>query len=168
MIETLAQSAPTCPGPKLPSCHCSCATYATFGRYYNMNTPPPIPSLLPVITADASRAFAKQAATVSLAAPFVGMGVNILSQQAIQGNRAAMVIVGCTAMLLIVAGFLLGIMALVQTKRYGRQGIFGKAIAGVCINGLLIGLMLISIPGLKKAAERAKEIQRERLQQQQP
>ena len=78
-----------------------------------------------------------------------------------------MMILGCTAILLILAGFVLGIVALVQTKKHGKEGIFGKAIAGVCVNGLLIALMLISIPGLIKAVERAKEKQRQRLQQQQ-
>lgn len=102
----------------------------------------------------------------SFAAPFVGIAVNVFSQAAVRGNRLGMMIVGCTAILLILSGFVLGVVALVLTKKQGRQGILGRAIAGICINGLLIALMLISIPAFIKAAERAKEMQRQ--QQQQP
>jgi ABC-type molybdate transport system permease subunit len=133
-----------------------------------MNPPPVIPPSPPTIPGHSPRAsFAKQAATFSLLAPFVGMGVNIFTQLGAREHPIALAIVGGTAVLLILAGFVLGIVALVQMKKYGKQGIFWKAIAGICINGLLIAAMLISIPGLKKAAERAKEMQRQKLQQQQ-
>jgi hypothetical protein len=132
-----------------------------------MNTPPPIPPVPPIIRQRPPTAsFASQAATVSIAAPFVGIAVNVFNQSAVRGNPVGMMIVGGTAILLILSGFVLGLVALVQTKRYGGQGILGRAIVGVCINGLLIALMLIGIPGFLKAAERAKE--RQRQQQQQP
>ena len=41
----------------------------------------------------------------------------------------------------------------------------GKAVAGTCICGLLTLLMVISIPGLMRAMERAKEMQRNRIEQ---
>ena len=132
------------------------------------------------------RTAAGRAARFSIAAPFamlaIGAALSILSPQAIQtgifGNaplvgiaanlfslhpeRVATRILASTAMLLIPVGFVLGIVALVQTKRHGKQGIFGKAIAGIVINGFFIELMLINLPRV----ERAREMRRQRLQQQ--
>jgi hypothetical protein len=70
--------------------------------------------------------------------------------------------------LLIVSGLVLGILALIATRRHGRAGIFGKALAGTCINGMLVLAMLISIPGLMKAMERAKAVQRQQMEHRQP
>ena len=95
------------------------------------------------------------------------MGISIMLQPQVRGNRWAMMILGLTSVLLIVLGLVFGIVALVATKRHGRRGIFGKAIAGTCICGLLTLLMLISIPGLMRAMERAKEMQRQRMEQRQ-
>src|SRR5690242_6740430 len=58
--------------------------------------------------------FARQAATFSLAAPFLAMAVNWFSREAVRGNRVGMVIVGGTGILLIVSGFFFGIIALVR------------------------------------------------------
>jgi hypothetical protein len=60
-----------------------------------------------------------------------------------------------------------GIVALVGTKRHGRKGIFGRAVAGICINGIVILLMLVSIPVFKKMAENAKAVRQQRMEQQQ-
>jgi hypothetical protein len=71
------------------------------------------------------------------------------------------------SILLIVSGFIFGIVALVGVSRYGKKGILGRGIAGVCINGIIIVLMIISIPMYRRMAERAKEIQQQKLEQQQ-
>jgi hypothetical protein len=125
-------------------------------------TPPPIPTRPPVNT------FPKQAATFSLVAPLVSFGIGIFFQPQVRGNRIAMIILGLTSMLLIISGLVLGIVALASTKKHGRAGIFGRALAGTCINGLLVLFMLIGIPGLMKAAERAREKQRQQLEQSHP
>lgn len=130
-----------------------------------MNEPPPIPPQIPV--SSPANTFARQAATFSVIAPFIAMGISVALQPQVRGNRWAMIILGLTSVLLIVLGLVFGIVALVATKRHGRHGILGKAIAGTCICGLLTLLMLISIPGLIRAAERAKAIQRQRMEQQQ-
>lgn len=125
--------------------------------------PPPIP--VKVESSDGWY-FARQAATFSLAAPFVAMAVTGLSREAVRGNRVAMIIVGGTNILLIVSGFILGVIALVRTKKCGREGIFGKAITGVCINGFFIAAMLISFHMLTKfAIELANDRQRQRQMQ---
>jgi len=110
--------------------------------------PPPIP--VKVESSDEGYSFARQAATFSLAAPFVAMAVTGFSREAIRGNRVAMIIVGGTNIVFIVSGFILGVIALLRTKKCGREGIFGKAITGVCINGFFIAAMLISFHGLTK------------------
>lgn len=134
-----------------------------------MNTPPPIiPQAPPLISAALpASSFARQAALFSFLAPFVSIGTNFVGQQAVQGNRIGMLVLGGTCTLLILAGFVFGIVGLVGAKKHGREGIFGRAIAGVCINGIIILFMLISIPGFIKAAERAKERQRMRMEQHQ-
>lgn len=129
--------------------------------------PPPLPGAPSPATGASppARSFPRQAATFSLYAPFAAIGLNIALQQTVRGSRAAMLVLGLTSTLLILLGFIFGIMALAATRRHGRQGIFGKSIAGICINGLLILLMLLSIPGLIRAAERARELQRQRMEQ---
>jgi hypothetical protein len=135
-----------------------------------MELPPPIPTSTPpppLPSAKRAPNSIRQAALFSVWAPFIGMGVNIFVQAPLRGNRMALAIVGGTAMLLIFSGFIAGIVALVGTKKHGKEGIFGRAIAGICINGVLMALMLLSIPGLMKAAQRAKAAQQKRAQEEQ-
>jgi hypothetical protein len=95
------------------------------------------------------------------------MAVNGCSRGAIQDNPASKIIVGGIGILLIVSGLIFGVIALVRTKKCGREGIFGKAVAGVCINGLFVAAMLISIHMLTKFyvewsndVQKQKQIQR--------
>jgi hypothetical protein len=124
--------------------------------------PPPIP--VKVESSDEGYYFARQAATYSLAAPFVAMAVSGFSREAVRsGNRVSMMIVGCTGILLIVSGFILGVIALVRTKKCGGEGIFGKAAWGVCINGFFIVSMLVSFHVLTKYyVEWENDVQRQR------
>jgi hypothetical protein len=134
-----------------------------------MNTAPPIiPQTPPPLISAASSAgsFARQAALFSLLAPLVSIGVNVVGHQSVQGNQVGMMVLGGTCTLLILAGFVLGIVALIGTRKHGRKGILGRAIAGICINGIIICFMLVAIPSFLKAAERAKERQRQRMEQQ--
>jgi putative Mn2+ efflux pump MntP len=98
--------------------------------------------------------FPKQAALFSLLAPFVGLGLSILGQPVAHG--AALFIIGCVSILLILAGFVLGIVALFGIKTHGKKGILVRALAGVCINGFLILMMLIAIPRLVQQARAAQ------------
>ena len=103
----------------------------------------------------------------SLVAPLVAFGISVFGQPQVHGNRIAMIVLGLTSMLLIISGLILGIAALASTKKHGRAGIFGRALAGTCINGLLVLMMLISIPGMMKAMERAKARQQQQMEQRQ-
>ncbi|EEF60872.1 hypothetical protein Cflav_PD4041 [Pedosphaera parvula Ellin514] len=109
--------------------------------------------------------FPKQAAAFSLFAPLVSFSIGIFVQPQVRGIRLAMMVFGLLQMLMIISGLVLGIIALIATKRHGREGIFGKAITGTCINGLLVLVMLLCIPGLMKAVERAKALQKQRMEQ---
>ena len=133
-----------------------------------MNAPPPIPASRPplILGPSAGAARAQQMALFSVLAPGLGIGLNVVVGSAIQGERLALFVLGLTATLLILAGFVLGIVALFSTRKHGRKGIIGKAIAGICINGILIVFMLLSIPLLMKAGERAKAIQRQKASEQ--
>ena len=76
-------------------------------------------------------------------------------------------VLGGTCTLLILLGFVFGVVALIGTKKHGKKGIFGRAIAGICINGVIVFFMLIAIPGFIKAAQRAREMQRQQTEQRQ-
>jgi hypothetical protein len=94
--------------------------------------------------------FARQAASYSLAAPLVAMALSGFCREEVRRNHVSMMIVGSINTLLLLSGFILGVIALYRTKKCGREGIFGKAIVGVCINGLFIAAILISIQFLTK------------------
>jgi len=129
-----------------------------------MDKPPTITAPPPVPSDPAKRRNWEQAAMFSLAAPFAGMAISVFGQGVTHGDRLAASILGCTSMFLILAGLVLGILALVKTKRYGKKGIFGRALGGTLINGGLIVIMLLLLPGLMKAMQRAKEQQRQEQQ----
>lgn len=134
-----------------------------------MNSLPPVISPQPPpLPAASKKPFAAQAAQASLLAPLVAVGMSIVVNAGL-GNQATplvKIITGSLCVLLIVLGFVFGIVALLGVRRHGRKEILGRAVAGVCINGILIALMLVSIPSFMKAAERAKERQRQNSEQQ--
>ena len=115
-----------------------------------------------------SSAFAKQAAKCSFVAPLIAIALGIFAQPQVRGVRIAMIILGLTSVLLVIGGLILGIVALVATRRHGREGILGRALAGTCINGFIILMMLISTFGFMKAMEKAKARQRQQMEQREP
>jgi len=131
-----------------------------------MDTAPPLlpPPIIQPATAPQS-SFPRQAALFSLLAPLFSFGIGIFLQPQVRGNRLAMIVLGMISVLLIISGLVLGMVALIATKRHGRAGIFGKALAGTCINGLLVLFIVASVPVLMKAVERAKQRQRQQMEQ---
>jgi hypothetical protein len=122
--------------------------------------PPPIPESEPRATARPVKTFSNQVATFSVLAPAVAIGISVLLQPQVRGNRWAMMILGFASMLLIVLGFVSGIVGLVSAKRHGQKSAFGRAIVGTCIGGLLTLIILFTLPAAMRAAQRAKERQR--------
>jgi len=84
------------------------------------------------------KSFPKQAATASLFAPLLSFVIGIFLQTQMEGNRIGRIILGSISTLLLIAGFIFGITALVATKRHGRAGILGKALAGALLNGFFV------------------------------
>jgi hypothetical protein len=129
-------------------------------------SPPPIAAPAPPPAKSAS--FASQAATFSLVAPLLCIGMNVFAGETVHGNRIAMMVLGGTCALLIIAGLVLGIVALFATRRHGRKGILGKAVAGVCINGIIVALMVLTIPAMTRAARHARAMQNQSSEQNTP
>jgi hypothetical protein len=132
-----------------------------------MNAPPVIsqPPLLPT----AKKPFALQAAQASVLSPLIAVGVSIVVNVGMGGQTSPLMgmITGGLSILLIVLGFVFGIIALSGVRRHGRKGILGRAIAGIIINGFLIAVMILSIPAWRKAAARAKQAERQNIEQHQ-
>ena len=89
--------------------------------------------------------FPRQAATFSIIAPFAAILIGIVLQPVVHGTRTAMIVLGLTSTLLIFAGLIFGIVALIATRQHGREGIFGRALAGTIINGLFVLLIPIAV-----------------------
>jgi hypothetical protein len=92
------------------------------------------------------------AAKFSFIAPFAAYVIYILIQQSrtlTEAQSGFFRVVGLalaiSILLLPVLGFVSGIASLVATKRYGRKGIFGWALAGVLICGLFLSLVVLVV-----------------------
>jgi hypothetical protein len=129
--------------------------------------PPILNSGPPLGRQPPNNSFARQAAKFSVVAPLVAVAINMFVQPQVRGNRIAMIILGLISVSLIVSGCTFGIVALVVAKRRGEKGISGTAAVGTIICGILTLAMLLSIPALWRAMERAKETQRQRIEQKQ-
>lgn len=132
-----------------------------------MVTPPVIPAQPPPLP-PSKRPFAFQAAKTSWLAPILAVGVSVVINGALGRDlpRAASIVGSFCSILFIASGLVFSIVALCGVPRHGKRGILIPAVAGVCINGLLVAFMIISIPIQKKIAERAREMRSEQAQQQ--
>lgn len=135
--------------------------------------PPPIP-IQAELESSGGECFARHASTFSVVAPVVAIAiviagpiVGVALNWFNSGIRAGMMIINATVLLLILSGLVLGIVALVLPKKGKSGGTIGKAIAGVCINGVLIVALLIAVPVFIKIAVRAREMQKQRQEEQQ-
>jgi hypothetical protein len=111
--------------------------------------PPPLPPVVKDLAKEKTSAVS--AAKFSLWAPVLTIPVNLLTAVVLNSTQASgtylgsVVQSGVTA-LVIVAGFCLGGFALWQTGKVGREGIWGRAVAGFVINGmLLIGVAFVAV-----------------------
>ena len=72
------------------------------------------------------------------------------------GRRVApAVMLDLIALLLIVVGFLFGIIALFGIPRYGAKGILGPAILGIIINGVLLFIFFTNFFAARARAQRS-------------
>jgi len=100
--------------------------------------------------ADSGR-LSRQAAMFSLAAPFLGIGFNLLATLIGKNNRGILLLGAFATIVLVLAGLVLGILALVSNRKRQAEGVTPRAVGGVCISGFLILMMASGVPGLLRA-----------------
>ncbi len=88
----------------------------------------------------------KWAARVSPAAPLVAWGFTALAPES--QTRVGKLVGGGIGVLIVVAGFILALVALRSVRKYGREGIRRPAIAGLAINGAVILLSIVDMATL--------------------
>lgn len=73
--------------------------------------------------------------------------------------RAAMMVADVFFFLVVIAGLITAIVGLCGIQKYGTRKLLGRSIAGLIINGLLLGLFAVMvIAGLKKAVAGYKDL----------
>jgi hypothetical protein len=92
--------------------------------------------------------FVRFVAQLSIIAPLGAILIYVLFMfLAVSGSAKftpiEIIAVGLLAVLLILSGFVSGILALALVKRHERKGIFGRAIVGLSLNSLLLLLAII-------------------------
>ena len=99
-----------------------------------------------MVTGTPKTSFSKHAATVSLIAPLLSLLSGIYLQMQLRGHGDGMVILGCISVVLLVAGLLAGLVALLAARQNGPGGVRGMALAGVLINSLLLLGVCVYLP----------------------
>jgi hypothetical protein len=99
-----------------------------------------------------STSFIARAALFSLLAPCFSIALYLVGRRALSGSPVEMLMLGAVALLVIAGGFIFGIVAFFAPK--GEKAT-RKAIAGICINGLLISFAILSIFTRQKVATSA-------------
>ena len=85
----------------------------------------------------------KQAAKASWAAALIALGVMVFANGLSKSNPDAFKIISMATPLIFILGLGLGIFALLGIKKYGNKGILIPSIVGICLNGGLLGLVLM-------------------------
>jgi len=102
------------------------------------------------------KTFAHQAASAALLAPALALVVSWTAQvpdRAEAYNRLSAWIPAIVSILFILIGLLMAIFALAGIPRHGKQGLLGRGIAGLLLNG---GLMTVMVFSAATAYSRAK------------
>jgi len=97
--------------------------------------------------------FARQAAKGSWASAII-----VFLLLAFGGRTGAKVILELVALLLIVAGLGLGVVALFGIRKHGRKGILVPALIGIIINALLIFIFVTNFLAARARTQRRSEI----------
>ncbi len=114
-------------------------------------------ALPPKIPSDSRNSIFHQAATASVFAPLIAIGINIATTASRtnldpQTQRPVALIVGIVCSLIILIGLVCGVAALFGIRNHGKKGILGKALCGIMIPLLLAA---IAIPNFRAARARA-------------
>jgi len=92
-----------------------------------------------------------RSAFLSILAPCVGIAVYLFGFETLSGSPVEKLVLGAVCSLFIVGGFMLGVVAIFAPKEE-KNGTRRKAVAGICINGLLIAFAILSIFTRQKVA----------------
>ena len=95
--------------------------------------------------------FSHQAAKLSWVCPIIVFLLLTFGKQA--GARA---IIELVALLLIVVGFVFGVVALFGIRTHGRSGILAPAIAGIIINALLMFIFATNFLAARSRAQQQR------------
>lgn len=125
-----------------------------------MSNPPPIPEDNPVESFSA-KALPYQAAKLSMAAPLVGVFLNVFGRMALKTEEVGiphMILIG-VSLAIYIAGGIAGIVALCSMQKYGKKGLLGRGVAGVMIAGLLCLAFIINIIDTRNKAKAGNSVQ---------
>jgi len=100
--------------------------------------------------------FAKQAAKVSLYVPFIAIGVNLLTKSIQQSSKLSAFAISSVCSVLIIIGFIFGIIALLGMKKHGKKGILWRSIIGLSVNSFLIISAILLFNSMAKMKEKMK------------
>jgi hypothetical protein len=128
------------------------------------DTKPPVIARVSA-SAPARAEFARRAAMFSLAAPFVGLGFNVVTMLLAGRNRWVVLASALVTVVLFVSGVVLGIVALTDNRKYPAEGVVPRAVGGICISGFLLLMMAGGVPGLLRAIEPRGEQPEDAIQQ---
>ncbi len=112
---------------------------------------------IPATRGKAQAPFAVQAAKASVFAPFIAMAMNFMAIASQNGQKtpdtaSLRIVVAFAACFLVLAGFALGVAALL--KRNGHPGVRRWAIAGILLNLLIVASAVSLLFTLKDLHER--------------
>ncbi len=91
---------------------------------------------------------AQTAARASLIAPLLVIGLSVLMRAAdVEGPERRIVAIaqGVIALVVLLIGVGAAVYALVASRRYGREGVIGRAVTGLCLNGGMLALGLFAM-----------------------
>lgn len=84
---------------------------------------------------EAKQSFVHQAARFSFWAPLTAVAIGFFTSSFGQTER---LIIGGINLVLVLAGFVLGVVALFGIRRHGARGILAYSLCGVVLNGLIL------------------------------
>jgi len=97
--------------------------------------------------------FARQAAKGSWVSAVI-----VFLLLAFGGRTGARAVLELVALLLIVAGFVLGVVAIFGIRKHGKKGILAPALIGIIINAVLIFIFLTNFLAARARAQRRSDI----------
>ena len=97
--------------------------------------------------------FSHQAAKLSWVCPIIVLLLMMFGRQA--GGR---VVIELVALLLIVVGFVFGVVAVFGIRTHGKRGILAPAIVGIIINGLLLFIFVTNFLAARAQAQQRGDV----------